>query len=148
MTSLTVKDLMPVALNARHRLFEAVLNLEYDSLPYIGHLITKVAIEKGYTEKHKKNLKGNTVAVWARTLHTDGKGAPNRWACLAATDLLVSHKAVPDVNDVELWSALIFHWDAAHGPFDDLKLATQSLCLQLGVSNDILSMVEAALKQR
>ena len=108
------------ALRYRHRIFEEVINLDYDSLPYIGHLVTKNAIEKGFVEK-RKNLKGQTIAEWSRSEVSNGRNTPNQWACLSGVDLLVSNRKTPEIDDLELWACIVFYWSVAYGPFQSLN---------------------------
>ena len=111
------------ALSARSRLFAAVLGLNYDKsiynkyLQYIGHLVTKTAVNAGYIE-HRQDLKGNTIVEWARSDVIDGRGAPNQWACLSAVDLLVQNQAAPEPSDDVLIDAYAYYWFLGHGPFN------------------------------
>ena len=131
------------ALNARPRLFEEVLNLNYDNLPYIGHLVTKTAIDAGYVAK-RSNLKGNTLLEWSRAHSIDGRGAPNHWACLAAVDIIVRDKHHPESMDDGLGYSIAYYWWTAHGPFTSLNDAVSGIpdhlctplvrhCLQLAI---------------
>lgn len=115
-----------VALHARARLFQGILYLGYDSYTYLGHLVTKTAIEAGYVAK-RKNLKGNTIVEWAKTDQVDGQGAPNQWACFAAADLLIQDGHLPADDDDELHCALAYHWNLAHGPFTSIDDANSLL---------------------
>lgn len=132
-----------LALRNRHRIFEEVLNLNFDTLSYIGHLVTKRAIEKGFTEK-RKNLKGQTILEWSRSMAIDGPGTPNQWACLAGVDLLVSHKKTPDIDDLELWACIIFYWSVAYGPFQSLNEILKDLPSDFLIDVD-LSVLTASL---
>lgn len=118
------------ALKYRWRLFEDTINLPYDNLPYIGHLVTRNAITKGYCPK-RANLKGNTLQEWSRFFSSESESrAPNRWACLSAVDLLVEHGATPDGDgpeDVEYWAGLLCYWSIAHGPFETVRQTVESV---------------------
>lgn len=122
----SLDSLRTSAVKHRHRLFEALLELDYDNLPYLGHMVTRTAVERGYTEK-RKNLKGNTLFEWSKSVQVDGPGTPNQWASLAAADLLVDHAAVPDTDDDELWECLIYHRHVAHGPYPSALAALETL---------------------
>ncbi len=133
-----------MALRARPRLFEEVINLDYDNLPYIGHLVTKTAIEAGYVAR-RSNLKGNTILEWSRSSSVDGRGAPNQWACLAAVDLIIGHRRVPEPDDVELQCAIAYYWYLAHGPFTSVEAALVALAPEFA-SPMAVRCIEAAIK--
>jgi hypothetical protein len=125
-TAFTWEQIRRDALEWRPRLFEEVLNLDIDNLPYIGHLITRTAIEAGYVAK-RANLKGNTILEWSRSSQLDGRGAPNQWACFAAVDLLIEKGPTPDSSDDKLWCCLAYYWYLAHGPFATAEQAIDAL---------------------
>lgn len=141
MTTSTLDPLRSTAVKARHRIFEALLTLDYDNLPYMGHLVTRIAAERGYTDK-RKNLKGNTLLEWSRSTQVDGPGTPNQWATLAAVDLLVEKASVPDADDNEFWQSLLYHWHLAHGPY---PTATAALLAMPEAFHDLGRGAAAAL---
>lgn len=106
MSEIDMKQIKHIALSSKHRLFEEVLKLDYDNEPYIGHLITKNAIEKGYCPK-RKNLKGRTIVEWAKNIK--GNGLPNQWACISVVDMLIEHDVKPSEDDFELWATLLYY---------------------------------------
>jgi len=114
------------ALSHRYRIFEQVMDLDFDSVRYLGHLVTKNAIDKGFCEK-RKNLKGQTLVEWSRSSVMDGPGAPNQWACISGVDLLINEGQIPDADDSELWACILYYWSVPKGSFDSVEDVMGSL---------------------
>jgi hypothetical protein len=86
------------ASSSRSEIFKALLSLPHDD-KFLGYLVTQKAKELGLVSSDRKNLKGNTINEWSNSMITDGRNAPNAWACTAAARILLDYGRKIDLGE-------------------------------------------------
>jgi hypothetical protein len=88
---------------SRHRrvIFRTLLALPHDE-KYLGYMLTKKAKELGLVGGDRPTLKGHTISEWAESRETDGRNAPNAWACTAAIHVILDYSRRFSLSEEEI----------------------------------------------